>query len=92
MELTYEIGHEVLGGKFSARAVVRAIKKQPSCTTEILVASATEILETRADPSGIRDALDILRAVAKHLDRHAYAPRPRPLQRFQKKKDIDLGR
>lgn len=70
---TYQIGNEALNGKFNAPEVVRAIKKQPSCTTEILFASITEILETRPDPSGIHDALDILRAVAKHLDRHACA-------------------
>ena len=73
MELTYQIGHEALDGKFNAPAVVRAIKKQPSCTAEILIASTTEILETRPDPSGIHDAIGILRAVAKHLDRYACA-------------------
>lgn len=73
METTYEIGHEVLNGKINAQEVVRAIKKQPSCAAEILIASVTETLETRPNPSGIHDALDILRAVAKHLDRHACA-------------------
>lgn len=77
METTYEIGHEVLNGKMNAQGVVRAIKRQPSCTAEILIAGITETLETRPNPSGIHAALDILQAVAKHLDRHACASPPK---------------
>lgn len=68
MLLTYQIGHEALNGNPSRAGMLRALKKQPSCTTEILIAGITEILETKPAESGAQEAIAILRAAAKQID------------------------
>lgn len=66
--VAYTIGHEALGGKCNVSAMVRALKKQPSCKAEILIAGITETLETKPDLNGVQEALKMLRAAARHLD------------------------
>lgn len=75
MYVSYQIGHEALNGKISVPGVRAALRKQPACATEILIASITETLETRPNASGIQDALDMLREAAKHIDGAGSAPR-----------------
>lgn len=66
--VAYTIGHEALAGKYSVSGLLCALKKQPACKTEILIASLTETLETKPDESGVQVALKMLRAAAKQLD------------------------
>lgn len=68
MMLTYQIGHEALNGKPSRAGMLRAIKSQPSCTTEILIAGITEILETKPTQAGVQEAINVLRAAARQID------------------------
>lgn len=72
MILTYQLGNEALHGNVSAESVVNAITQQPHCTSEILIASITEILETTRNPAGIDDAIKVLHAVGRHLDRRSH--------------------
>lgn len=67
-QVTYDIGHEALEGKFGVPGVLRALKKQPSCTAEILIAGLTETLETKPNSDGAQEALKMLHAAAKQLD------------------------
>lgn len=68
MLLTYQIGHEALKGKPCCAGMIRAIKAQPSCTAEILIAGITEVLETKPDESGAKEAIKMLQAAARHID------------------------
>lgn len=61
---TYQIGHEALAGKISVSGVKNAIRKHPSNRVEILIAAATEALETSRNEL----ALQILKATATTLD------------------------
>lgn len=67
-QITYAIGHEALEGKFGVPGMLRALKKQPFCAAEILIAGLTEALETKPNSDGAQEALKILRAAAKQLD------------------------
>lgn len=66
--ITYAIGHEALGGRCDVSGMLRALKQQPSCTAEILIAGLTEALETKPNTDGVQEALKMLRAAAKQLD------------------------
>jgi hypothetical protein len=61
---TYQIGHEALGGKISLAGLRNAIRKYPANRTEILIAAATEALETSRNEL----ALQMLKVAAAALD------------------------
>lgn len=67
--VAYAIGHEALGGQCNVSGMLRALKEQPACKAEILIAGLTETLETKPDSSGVQEALKMLRAAARQLDR-----------------------
>lgn len=66
--VAYTIGHEALAGKYNVSGMLSALKSQPACKAEILIASLTETLETTPDENGVQVALKMLRAAAKQLD------------------------
>lgn len=68
MYTTYEIGNEALKGKAGVAAVRNAIKREPGCATEILIAGMTETLETKDPAEAVQEALKMLRIMAFQLD------------------------
>lgn len=73
MLLTYQIGHEALKGNPCSAGLIQALKEQPSCTAEILIAGITEVLQTKPDERGAKQAIKMLQAAARHIDSTAAA-------------------
>lgn len=86
MLVAYQIGHEALRGKGGVPGIKSALKEQPSCAAEILIAGITETLETQPPETAVFEALKMLHAAARTIDGETSAPRkPRGVSVAEKK-------